>query len=761
MNAHRKGPLVRQTNKPVFIFSSQGGQWAGMGQRFYKEEPVFREVLERCDSEIGARLGWSIIQEVTRGKTHLPPANRSQYVQPVCTVLQLALCALLKANGVAPAAVAGLSMGEAAAAYSAGILELDDVVKLVCCFSRMTAFEREYYGRMGHIRQDSARVRKYLRTLDGIAERVSVAVELGPESTVISGEGTAVERIINDLKQAGVRCGLTPLGLAFHSSEMHPLQGKFFEYLGELHPRNGSVPFYSSVTARKHEGLDLAADYWWRIMSEPAPFKELIENLLRDGYQSFIEIGPHPMLIDPVCETAGLAAIQVSAVPVMYRDKDEQAVFKQAITSLSRPAEPAAMSGSSNQSVRPLAGRSLNAIFRRALAHFRRPVRPPTIHLFLDPKFRRDPYPLYRRLRDEAPVCNRGPAGSTLVSRYHDVHFVLRNPEIFSSQVMRIADSTLLGADPPKHTRVRRVATRAFSPQWAASLEDGIRAISARLVDQMVSRGDCDIVDGLAGPLPLQIMQGILGLGQERMEDMKRWTQAVITRATGNPNPQTQGALARTEAEFDAFLDTLIADRTSAPTTDLVSALLHGADRDDCLAPEEVRSFVRLLLLAGNETTTNLIGNAVLALLRHPEELLRVQSDLSLVPGLVEEVLRYDAPVQLLTRQSTREVQLSGISIPAGARVLALVGSANRDGRRFDDPDRFDVGRKPENHLAFGTGIHYCLGAMLARREAAIALELLLSRAKRLRPNQSLDEIPLVDSLQLRGPLHLPCSLEA
>jgi cytochrome P450 len=342
------------------------------------------------------------------------------------------------------------------------------------------------------------------------------------------------------------------------------------------------------------------------------------------------------------------------------------------------------------------------------------------------------------------------------VSRYEDVLSVLSRPDLFSSSIMRRADTELLGSDPPAHTRTRRIVNRAFSARQVASLEDDIRAMADELVRRISSLEEFDLVSSLTVPLPMTVIAEILGIETRKREDFKRWSEAVVVSATGISGSPGQAQIQSSLREFEAFFEGVIGERRVSPGEDLISGLLRSETQDEELDPRQVLGICKLLLIAGNETTTNLIGNAVLALLRNPEELAKLTANPALTPALVEETLRYDAPVQFLYRSTTRAVEVSGVPIPAGAVVMSILGSANRDERKFEEPERFDVKRNPREHLAFGHGPHFCLGAPLARLEARIALEALLPLLPRLQvADDELNQVALVDSIQLRGPKRL------
>ena len=371
------------------------------------------------------------------------------------------------------------------------------------------------------------------------------------------------------------------------------------------------------------------------------------------------------------------------------------------------------------------------------------------------PEVRQDPYPYYKRLRENFPVYEVKPAGLWAVSRYDDVVYVLGHPQVFSSSIMAPADTTLLGTDPPEHTRVRKIISRAFSPPRIVALREKVQSVTYSMFRSITSRKEFDLVSDFSIPLPMVMITEMLGLESSRYADFKRWSAAVVVAGSGTPSPELHPELLRSIEEFNSFFQGVIYDRQLNPGDDFISTLLHSEASEEVLTPQQVLSICKLLLIAGNETTTNLIGNAVLALLRNPAQLVKVIAEPNLVPALVEETLRFDSPVQFLRRRATQDVEVSGTKIPAGSAVAAILGSANRDDRKFNAPDEFDIERNARDHIGFGHGIHSCLGASLARMEATTALEAFLTLLPQLRVAQVLDKIALIDSVQLRGPKYL------
>jgi cytochrome P450 len=370
------------------------------------------------------------------------------------------------------------------------------------------------------------------------------------------------------------------------------------------------------------------------------------------------------------------------------------------------------------------------------------------------PEVKRDPYPFYAELRRDAPVFEVASRGMWAVSRHADVGFALKRSDLFSSSVNSDraeipASETLLGSDPPAHTGLRKRVEQSFTPRRIRALADRLDGLARELVAAFATRGACDVVAGLAAPLPVVIIAELMGIDPARGDDFKRWADAVISRGTGRPSATDRAVLDARVAEFKAYLGDAIEARRRAPGDDLLSALVRDEDGAAGLSPAQALNFAVLLLLGGSETTTNLIGNALRALFADAEALARVRADGALVTALVEETLRFDAPVQSVLRRTTAEVELAGARIPAGSVVLLLLGSANRDERVFADAERFDLAREGTKHLAFGAGPHYCLGATLARLEAEAALRAVLAL-----PNLRAagPDVPLVDSFVLRGP---------
>ena len=369
-------------------------------------------------------------------------------------------------------------------------------------------------------------------------------------------------------------------------------------------------------------------------------------------------------------------------------------------------------------------------------------------------EFRLSTHETYARMRKETPVHQQpGLDGETpiwFVTRYDDVVALLTDNERFvvdpklaltpeqlaafeaagPAADERVSEN-LLAKDGDDHRRLRRLVTKAFTPRMMEQLRPRIQEIADDLIDRVGERGRMELVDDFAFPLPITVIAGLLGIPVEDRQRFREWSSNVVTPAL---TPELQEVAARRADEFVAYLDDLFARRRAEPTDDLVSALVQAEDAGDTLSQNELYGMVVLLIVAGHETTVSLIANAVLALLSNPDELAKLRADRSLLSSAVEELVRYDSPVErTITRWAAVDVELGGESIRRGELVIAVVGSANRDASQFADPDTLDLRREGGKHVGFGRGPHFCLGAALARLETEIALATLLERLPNLR----------------------------
>jgi cytochrome P450 len=362
------------------------------------------------------------------------------------------------------------------------------------------------------------------------------------------------------------------------------------------------------------------------------------------------------------------------------------------------------------------------------------------------PELMADPYPAYHALRERGRVHRSGSNGAWLVTGYQEVRQVLtdarfaeaagRGGRIRLSRSRREGPERLLGrvetmlsTEPPEHTRLRRLVSKAFTPRSIEDLRPRIQEIVDELLDAVDSR-QFDLVGTLAWPLPVIVIAEMLGIPREDRERFKRWSDAMIGTLGGDYSLLAEAR--RSNEELVEYVSEIMEARRRSPRKDLISGLVAAEEQGAVLSDDEILGTIALLLVAGNETTTHLISGGVLALLRHPREMQRLRDEASLIPSAVEEFLRFSGPVHTTRRSARTDVEINGVEITRGEVVIAILAAANRDPNKYADPDRLDVARNPTDHVAFGDGIHFCLGAPLARVEAQIAIGSLLNRFPRL-----------------------------
>ncbi|MGW2597187.1 cytochrome P450 [Streptomyces klenkii] len=379
---------------------------------------------------------------------------------------------------------------------------------------------------------------------------------------------------------------------------------------------------------------------------------------------------------------------------------------------------------------------------------------------------RPDPYPLYAELREAGPVV-RQTDGSHLIGTYHEIAALLHDPRMSADPRSRGETAPhlpFLRLDDPEHHRLRTLAMRPFGPPHSPgrvdAMRDEIARITKELADTVQAGRQIDIVDDFAYPLPVTVICRLLGVPREDEPLLREWSDALVTSADVKPG---EDATERTRAgdrartEMGRYLLDLGEQRCDHPTDDMLSAFVNEPDPALRLTREELAETAILLFIAGHETTVNLITNGVLTLLRHPEQLDRLRREPDLLPRAVEELLRYEPPVHMRERIPLADIDVAGTAIPVGASVVLVLASGNRDPMRFPEPDRFDPTRPGNQHLGFGSGIHLCYGAPLARIEAQAALGALIPHLGAARLVQ--DPPPYRQNAMLRGPRHLPVQL--
>ena len=379
-----------------------------------------------------------------------------------------------------------------------------------------------------------------------------------------------------------------------------------------------------------------------------------------------------------------------------------------------------------------------------------------------DKSFRDNPYPYYRALLEGSPrTIDLFGQPAVIVTRYADVTAILRDwarfssvqqisPEVRQRGLFRGA-ATMLFSDPPVQTRLRRLVSRDFTPRRIREMEPRIREIATHLLDEVEDRGSFEVMADLANALPVMVIEEMLGVPPEQYQTFKEWSDIIIAGGNTIPGQPIPDQVVDITDQLRSYFAREIEKRRTQPGPDLISALVAAHVDNEAMSAEELIAFVLLLLLAGNETTTNLIGNGMLALGRHPDQMELLRRSPELGPRAIEEMLRYDGPVQATSRRATTDVVIGGTAIPAGAECFVLLAAANHDPAQFPDPNTFDITREVRDHVAFGEGIHYCIGAPLARLEGAIAIGETVRRFPKLRLADPSASLTYKGSYFLRG----------
>lgn len=393
-------------------------------------------------------------------------------------------------------------------------------------------------------------------------------------------------------------------------------------------------------------------------------------------------------------------------------------------------------------------------------------------------ELRRDPYPYYRSLRERDPFHRSYLADGWVLSRYADVEAVLsdrrfsadeRNQRRWKSIRARaerrgLPDpyetdrASMLRLDPPDHTRLRNLVSKAFTPRAVERMRSRTEEVIDELLARLPASGRIELVGDFAAPLPVTVIAEMLGVPSADRDRFRHWSDEAV-KTLGDSTAEEEKAALRAMEELGEYIGAVAEERRREPRADLLSALVAAEEEGDKLSEQELFTTCVLLLVAGNETTTKLIGNAILALLRSPEQLELLRSEPKRIPGAVDELLRYDGPVQLTSRMVTEDTELAGRRLEKGQQLVLLLGAANRDPAQFEDPDRLDVTRENVRHLAFGQGLHFCLGAQLARLEGRLALEALITRLPDLRLAGPDDAVTWSTNTVLRGPMVLPLAI--
>jgi cytochrome P450 len=728
---HRSGEADRDGRRLLFVFQGRIGEWPGMGQQLYRQEPVFREAIRRSSRFVEERLEWSLDEEFNRDKRTYRLHRHRPYVPVALTAIQLALCELWNERGIRPDGVLGYSSGEFAAAYAAGAVSFDDAMALACALygpARETLVPGKMIVAGLGLEQAEDLCRKAPVPL-------YVMVELGPSNVLLTWENGYNEAAASFVKRHGIQGRPLNVDSAYHTPLLEVCKAEWLAALTGLKPRPLAYACYSSGDGYKVRGdTILDALYWWRMLSRPVLFSSAIRSALTDGHDTLLFIGAHPAWTEFIPKVAAAVQKKVEIYFSIRSDVPERIMWRNTRGDLKARgfgANPAEVSA-----------RQIGIVRRVSLGRLS------SSKVALDlgaPEVRRNPYAHYEAMRRLGPIHYMKTHGKWVVLNHENIVSIFQQPALFSSFPSAAFDPVLLGAGPETHNRIRHAVSPLFSRQRIALLTEDITAVAGRLIGAIRARRVFDFVTDFATPLPFLVMAGWLGIDASKTADLRRWGRAVVVPENGS---------AAELREFTGFCSDLAAARQRAPGNDLVSQMLRP-DGERPLETAEAASLTKLLIIAGIETTAHLLGNAFLLLLRRPDVMEAVRAEPPLIALLIEEMLRYDPPVQILERVTTARVEIAGAALPRGANLMLCLGAANRDPERFADPRDFVLTRNPKDHLAFGSGPHRCLGERLARLEAEIALRRLFAELPPLRAAEPLDELEYVPSITIRGLEHL------
>jgi cytochrome P450 PksS len=775
---------ARAADEIVFAYGTRDSLWLGLGGTLLKAGGAIIDTLSRADSIIKSRVDWSLL-EFLRSNGPL----EEFMVDPMNTAIQLALTAGWRERGIEPAAVLARCGGEFAGAHVSGAIGFDDALDLACRVSNLIGQGRGAGKMLGLFLSESE-----VKLLSDACPVPFALISEGPDNSIlIACEAGDLVKIEAFITKRQIRYFLLRSGVAPHSWVAESWKD------GMLHPLRQNlgcaIPFYSSAAQGRLTSRIDWMQHFWRLVREPVFIRPAIRSALDDGLRCFVEIGGRPTLREFIVDEAQARNLHVGAFATMEAGCSLHQVMNWTEGALKARRQPRVADMStrspalspSPDMIRGLTRRSILARNEMDLPpgtptrsgdgypvkpagdraddpghaaesseHWHETSRAPASPAASEPvdiQFdRANPYPIYARLRRIAPVLplNWPELGPTwVVTRYRDGVELLKDPRFVKNPVnagrrectggVRGFGRDLLELDPPDHTRLRALVGRAFTSQMVKRFEGRITQVAGQVLDRVERRGEMELISEYASVIPMTIISELLGVPINDMGGFRNFIYALTIQQMSGRNSDR---LIAAKSRFSGHLRHVFEERRVAPQDDLVSSLVKLEQAHDRLSEDELFGMVYLLLVAGFVTTVNLIGNGILALLRHPEQLNMFRRNPALAAAAVEELLRFDGPLTWSAKCfASTDVDWSGIRIPRGAPVRVLIASANRDEEEFPRPDVLDITRGACQHLSFGQGVHYCLGAPLARLEGAIALRMLIER---------LPDLRLVDPTQVR-----------
>jgi cytochrome P450 len=701
----------------LFIFHGGDKIWPEMGKEFYRHEDVFRGTVQRCSRVVESCSGFSASDYFTDDDWNSGSsiAEKEQRNIIMMSMFELALSDLWRTHGIEPQAVAGVCSGEIAAAYAAGALSLEESTAVACSVAWLVT-QRPLKG---HFITIDVEFEKALKLSQQSPARLDINLEVSPVATMGYCTAEDLAEVQYFLTENGVSYRVGQTEWPYHTPRSAAAKGTP-EKLYQVQPRALECSFYSAGAGGLiPKGTVLNSDHWYAASVSVGMFGSVIGAALDDEYNIMLNVSANPALKVAVTQSVDARQQDVSLLDSSrWQDESELETWTNSFRSLQAKGL-----------VKDPGGNGIPSINANAVAAGVGLLRPDVVQ---------NPYPHYAALRATGPVHFLAEHGFWLVVTYEDVGQCLKQPHLFSNSPGRQLDPALVGADPPQHTRVRRIVSPYFSNDSIQSLQDHARRCAETLLARGRDQKEFDIVSGLATPLTEAVIGHFLG-----------FTEAEATELRKRLGPHKYQLEVTTQI-LEAWAREYLENVQDSGGAGLGRHLLRQTN-GEALTAEEIVSLIKLLWIAGTTTTSMLIATSVLLLLRHPEIRQELQKDLTLLPLFVEEALRFDAPEQMAWRVARENVELSGASILAGDQVRLCLGAANRDPAHFAEPDRVILRRNPNDHLSFAAGPHYCLGAQLARLEVRVALEILLTSWPNFRPARHLSTLAYLDSFHFRA----------
>ncbi len=684
----------------LFLFPGAHGFWPGIGQGLYRTERIFRDTVWQCNKVVADRFKLidyfenNLSEElINSGLLHSPILH---------AVIHIALSELWLAKGVEPHGTIGCSIGEVTSCYVNRSLGLEDIL-------RCASFPRCDPGRIFSKAKLFA-VQHNAQVLDRLYKECPVQVftcaEFGPTFNVYGCFPEDLGTVLSVLEENNIAYYSFSGDYGLHMPLQEGGMEIFFQELGELAPEKARYDFYSNLSgAQNPEGVSLDTTYMYWLSVKPARFTAAIRQAIMDGYDTILSIGASSIILPQIQQLSAEMETELTILDSMRSDEPEEDTFEKTFYTLADLGL-----------VKSRRHRQASNLEFKDQKH----ITPQTADL-QSSEFIQNPYLYYESLRQNGSVHFLSKHGCWIVLDYDDVQSALRQPQLFSSRDQSVIP-ILVGSDPPAHTDIRQNIQSFFSGRELLHVQGYIEECARRLLQASTSgKNEFDLVNDYAVPLADLVMGRCL--------DLKEADVAALKQCIGKSGSD------HTEA-IENFFVSYLNNGEACSRNRIADALITGAGGKK-FTPDEIASLLKLFWLAGTTTVSTLISSAAFVLLHHHVVAYEVRSKTDLLPQFIEEVLRFETPEQTARRITLEETVVSGVTIPRGAQVRLCVGAANRDPKKFARPDLFILGRNPKEHIAFGAGPHYCLGAALARMEALAAIEALLTAFPNMCPVES------------------------